>query len=569
MRKITLFALVSVFFACSPVDVPQNSGSVSNTNTVTSTKTGTGTAASNTSTATATNTKTVATADAGVRETVTETVTVTVTEVDTSTKIDVSKDAGVVTVDATPGKNDASSVKTADAPVVADTQVQSSACGTVEICGNGVDDDCNGLIDDLLVCGANVPKADAGTVSGADASACTGTESIICTELVGSVLYTGKKVCTNGKFGSCQNLVAPASPDAGTDKVQPVVSTPRCGLSDTSNLPAGVPIPFYVDATDDVGVTSCSFFVNSTLAPGTSVLEASGSWRLNIVLSVGNATINVRCLDASGNGGVPTTLLTVKAVGSDGGVSTDTLPSADALPAIDTLVPSDTQVAADTIASIDTQVRADAIQSPTTCFVLVNNQYMSIPIGQQIVCAYGTLAGTQQCGADGKMTPCAATGNTVSELKAVVNCSLTKVTLSGNVAGNLFLSPTDTSPLKEICLVGDGINGMTPGNRTHCLPYDPDSNHAYEFGKQLAGSQDVINLVKGSVYRITYVGVTQQTAITGEVRWAFNNTDPTTGTAGTNGLPVMANDPANLCWVTSETILGDTGKLIVDGRKVP
>lgn len=511
------------------INITVNVGSTdSTTNTATGTNTGTGT---KTATATGTNPDAAA---------------VTVVA---DAKPSVSPDADP------PSKLDATVVVEDDAPL---------ACvpnPSGEICGNGLDDNCNGLIDE------GCPAPDAGT-----APVCSGSETQDCNQTIGSTVYTGKKQCVNGKFTACLNLVPPAPKPDTTDHTSPTVALPVCSMSDTANLPAGLAIPFYADAKDDTNLLACQFYLNANELGVQSVTGTSLTLEQDITLPVGTNTIFVICFDAAGNEGQSVTL-TVKAVSvsSDAGVQlkADAQVPADTKPAPDTLVAAiDTQVPTDTTptpvpdAGTDTLVVADTLPlgdaGSAGCFVLVNNQYMTIPYGQAIVCAIGSLSGSQTCQADGTPSVCTATGTAKSNLRAVVNCRLNQVVLSGDVVDNLFPSPNDTTALTDICLAGDGIDGMIASNRNHCLPYVADSSHQYVFDNLGFGA---------ALYRITYFGVTQQTATTGQVRWSNNN--PDLGLAGTNGVPIMANDTSNLCSITRKIIDGDTAKLVVNGTGTP
>jgi|GEM_PF-5762271 len=448
-----------------------------------------------------------------------------------------------------------------------------------EICGNGLDDNCNGLIDE------GCPAPDASVKP-----ACFEAETRDCNQTVGGMVYTGKKQCVNGKFTACLNLVPPAPKPDTTDRTAPTVALPVCSLADTADLPAGLAIPFYADAEDDTNLLACQFYLNANELGIQSVTGKSLTLEQDITLPVGTSTIFVICFDAVGNEGQSVTL-TVKTGSSDAGVQpkADAQVSADTKPAVDTVVASadtqvpvdttptpapdagtdtlnatDTLVAADTLpASLDTTpVSADAIPQGDAgsagCFALVNNQYMTVPFGQAIVCAIGSLSGSQTCQADGTLSACTATGTAKSNLRAVVNCRLDKVVLSGDVVDNLFPSPNDTTAVLQVCLVGDGIDGMIASNRNHCLPYVADSSHQYVFDNLGFGA---------ALYRITFFGVTVQTASTGQVLWSNNN--PDLGLAGTNGIPIMANDSNNLCSITRKIIAGDTAKLVVNGTSTP
>jgi hypothetical protein len=393
------------------------------------------------------------------------------------------------------------------------------------------------------------------------------------------------EICSNGIDKAC-------GIDAGaSDSVAPTVELPVCSLTDMNNLPAGVAIPFFVTATDNTGLTVCAFYLNAVEIGPISAFGTNATLEQDITLTNGTNTVFVICFDNAGNQGRSVTLTVKTAV-----VTTDAgfiKPSADALAAVDaqpvtpdmhvvtadahvnadaapapTVVPDadddiDTLVATDTlVASADAQAPADAksaLTDATTvgCYALVNNQYMTIPYGQAIVCAEGSLAGEQKCQNDGTLTACVATGTAPSNLRAVIDCHLDKVTLSGDVVDNLFPSSTDETAVTEICLVGDGIGGMDSSNQEHCLPYQADSSYEYVFGNLSFGK---------AIYRITFFGVTVQSATTGAVRWSNNN--PTLGSDGTNGIPMMANDPSNQCSITTAIIIdGDTAKLIVDGTK--
>ena len=462
-------------------------------------------------------------------DTTTDTASGTDTGTKTSAAIAIVPDAGTANVaDAKPttspeadppSKPDAANIVENDAPL---------ACvpnPSGEICGNGLDDNCNGLIDE----GCPTPDP-----------------------------------------------VAAPKP-APIDQTAPTVALPVCSLADTTSLPAGVAIPFYAAATDDTFLLACAFYLNANKLGIQSVTGKSLTLEQDITLPVGTSTIFVICSDAAGNEG-QSVALTVKAVSSDAGVQlkADALPSADTKPAADTFVAAaDTQVSIDTtptpipdagtdtlVVSTDAAPQGDA--GSAGCFALVNNQYITVPYGQAIVCAAGSLSGSQTCKTDGTLTECTATGTVRSNLRTVVNCRLDKVVLSGDVVDGLFPMSSDTTALTDICLVGDGVQdvygngGMIATNRTHCLPYHSDSSYQYVFTDLTFGA---------ALYRITFFGVTVQGATTQLVRWMNDN--PDLGLSGTNGIPIMVSDPNNLCAITRKIVYGETAKLVVNGTGTP
>jgi hypothetical protein len=583
MKKLNaLSALVVVSFitACGAVETP--SAPASQTDAAVALKPDAASAATTaTAVTTSTATSTVAATGGSVTNVNTDTNVGTGGNTGTGGSVGTGGNAGTVASTAT--NADAGSTIVADAkPATAPDSVSAGkADGSVvvddaplacvpnpsgEICGNGLDDNCNGLIDEG--CGP--------------APECSGTETQDCNQTIGGTVYTGKKQCVNGKFTACLNLVPPAPKPDTTDHNAPTVALPICSLADTTNLPVGIAIPFYVSVSDDTGLNACQFYLNAEGLGGQGVSGTSASLEQDITLAGGTSTIFVICFDTAGNAGQSVTL-TVKAVSSDAGVqlNADALPSVDTKPAADTFVASpdaqapvdttpapaadagtDTLNATDTLVAADTKPLGDA--GSAGCFALVNNQYMTIPFGQAIVCAAGSLSGSQTCQTDGTLTACTPTGTAKSNLRAVINCRLDKVVLSGDVMDNLFPSLTDTSPLLQICLVGDGVvdengnGGMINTFRKFCQSYYPDSSHQYIFNGLTFGA---------ALYRITFYGVTEQTASTGQVRWSNNN--PDLGNVGTNGIVAMANDPNNLCSITRQTIGGETAKLVVNGTGTP
>lgn len=569
-------AAVALKADAAPVAAPDASAPLpdtapANTNTVTTSATNTANAAND-----AGGTTIIITVNVGSTDSTTNTATGVNTGTTTATGTNPDAAATVVadakptaSPDAAPsGKLDATAVPENDAPL---------ACvpdPSGEICGNGLDDNCNGLIDE------GCPTPDAGVKP-----VCSGSETQDCSQTIGSTVYTGKKQCVNGKFTACLNLVPPAPKPDATDHAAPTVALPVCSLADTNNLPAGLAIPFYVEAKDDTNLLACEFYLNADELGIQYVAGTSQTLEQDITLPVGTSTVFVICFDAAGNQG-QSVVLTVKTVSTDAGVQpkADALPSIDTKPAADTFVAtSDTQVPVDTTptpaadagtdtlaAATDTLVASTDTTPPqgdavvAGCDTLVNNQYARVPYGQAVVCAAGSLSGSQTCQTDGTMSVCTATGTVRSNLRAVINCRLNKVVLSGDVVDSLFPMSSDTTAVTDICLVGDGVQdvygngGMIATNRTHCLPYHSDSSYQYVFSDLTFGA---------ALYRITFFGVTVQGATTQQVRWMNDN--PDLGLSGTNGIPIMVSDPNNLCAITRKIVEGETAKLVVNGTGTP
>jgi len=456
--------------APTPDAAPVNTVTASATATATATPTATPTAIA---TNTVTNTVTSSPVDAGsityiiqinLGPTDTGTGTGTGTGSGTGTGTGSNADAGTVTPDA--ANND---VPQACIPV-----------SNTEICGNGIDDNCNGTIDE----GCDVVRADAlpatpdaqpqvridaspapdtAPVLVADAQVLADTKpadvqpAVACAENEISVIRNCAITLPNGvvKWGY---LSCVAGQWTGCKDMDP----PQNAMSCIGHL------------KNEVYYASCKAF--DGCFDGLYVCNGN-TWEWECQLDT-SWYISPNCI--KNDAGSPDTLGTV-----DTHVSVDTTP----------VVTPDAGTADSLVTPTDAQAPTDAIVAG--CQVSVNGQITTLVNGQSIDCTANDASGEQQC-VSGMLSTCVigASATTMGD-HAIIDCQLSgtnvgTLTLTGNVIGDLY----DSGVINKVCLIGDSVGGWA-GNHTDCLDYNPFTSFRYIFTNVSLPSAD---------NRITFLG---------------------------------------------------------------